>query len=328
MANKQKKLNVAVVGYSGLVGQKLLEIIKEPKYTPIFKNAKFYLFDRDNPIKTKSCGKLDKHYDLAFFVASAAIAKKYAKLFTDTGCIVIDNSSHFRMCEIVPLVVAGVNCDNHLLNSNNNKGIIIANPNCSTIIATSALKPLADALSLKRVIYNTYQSVSGAGLSGLADLELTASGNPPKFFAKPIHNNIIPHIDDITPSGYTKEEYKLIFETRKILYLPTLPITATAVRVPIQNCHSISLNLEFEKDLPACHKKTLTLVTEILSTAHNIKITQPYPTVLDAHNNDYIHIGRIRKDNSVKSGLNLWLVSDNLRIGAATNALDIAKKLI
>ena len=222
----------------------------------------------------------------------------------------------------VPLIVPEVNGNKMY----DNKGII-ANPNCSTIQAVLPLKPLDDKYKIKRIVYSTYQAVSGAGKTGVEDLENGAKGIPPKKFPYPIFNNCLPHIDVFMDDGYTKEDHKMINETRKILNKPDLPITATTVRVPVINCHSESINVEFEEDFDIYDVKIL-----LQNYPGIIVVDDPeknyYPIATKADGYDEVFVGRIRRDYSVKSGLNLWVVADNLRRGAASNAIFILEKLI
>lgn len=207
-----------------------------------------------------------------------------------------------------------------------NKGII-ANPNCSTIQAVLPLKPLDDNYNIKRIVYSTYQAVSGSGRTGIEDLENKADGEILKKFPYSIYNNCIPHIDVFLDDGYTKEEHKMINETRKILNKPSLPITATAVRVPVVNCHSESINIEFEKDFDLYDVKILLQNFPGIIVADNPeKNYYPLASVVDG--NDEVFVGRIRRDSSVPNGLNIWVVGDNLRKGAATNAVQILERLI
>ncbi|HOA82004.1 MAG TPA: aspartate-semialdehyde dehydrogenase [Defluviitaleaceae bacterium] len=238
------------------------------------------------------------------------------------GCIVVDNSSAWRMDPEVPLVVPEVNPEDIKLN----KGII-ANPNCSTIQAVVALKPLDEYYNIKRIIYSTYQAVSGAGMDGWHDLEEGLKGNPPKKFPHPIANNCIPHIDVFTENGYTKEEIKMIEETKKILHNNNLKITATTVRVPVFNGHSESINVEFEKSFD------LEELKEVLKKAPGIVVeddpqSNVYPLACNATGRNEVFVGRIRRDESVENGVNLWVVADNIRKGAATNTIQIAELLI
>ena len=206
-------------------------------------NTEIQFFDQTYTIYELTENSFNSNFDFAIFCAGGSISKKYAPIAASTGCIVIDNSSIFRMEENVPLVVPEVNPEEIA----NNKGII-ANPNCSTIQAMLPLKILDDNYGLKRIVYSTYQAVSGAGRFGIEDLENKSSGDNLKCFPYSIYNNCIPHIDVFMNDGYTKEEHKMINETRKILKKPNLPVTATAVRVPIKNCHGESINVELQKD--------------------------------------------------------------------------------
>lgn len=222
----------------------------------------------------------------------------------------------------VPLVVPEVNPEDVKLG----KGII-ANPNCSTIQAVVALKPLYDAFGIKRIVYSTYQAVSGAGVQGYNDLKDGINGVPPKKFPHPIAYNMLPHIDVFMDDGYTKEEWKMIVETRKILHDSNLQITATTVRVPVFYGHCESINVEFVQN---CTKSD---IVKVLEKADGIVVMDDpknnvYPTPLIAQNHDEVYVGRIRKDNSVFSGANLWVVADNIRKGAATNAVQIVELLI
>ncbi len=327
-----KKFNVAVVGATGMVGRKFLEVLTERKL-PV---ENYYLF-----ASAKSAGKkidfMGKEHtvlelneenirahkvDIALFSAGAGTSKTYAPLFAELGTVVVDNSSQWRTDPEVPLVVPEVNPQD----IDWNKGII-ANPNCSTIQAMVALKPLHDRFRIKRIVYSTYQAVSGAGVGGYNDLKEGMAGNPPTKFVHPIAGNIIPHIDSFTDSGYTKEEIKMMFETRKILGDQSLKITATTARVPVFHGHSESINLEF---FNPC---TIEEVKEALANAPGLVLLDDvannvYPMPIYAENKDEVFVGRVRIDDSVDSGVNLWVVADNIRKGAATNAVQIAELLI
>ena len=260
----------------------------------------------------------DKGIDVALFSAGGSISKEYAPQFAAIGATVIDNSSQWRMHDEVPLVVPEVNGEAAL----NNKGII-ANPNCSTIQAMVALKPLHDKYGLKRVIYSTYQAVSGAGVAGYNDLR---DGTTNKF-PYPITNNLIPHIDVFLDNGYTKEEEKMIKETKKILNDYSIKVTATTVRVPVFHGHSESINIEFNKPC------TLEGIREALANMPGIVLVDDaqnlkYPMPIYAEDHDEVFVGRIRLDDTVESGCNIWVVADNIRKGAATNAVQIAEYLI
>lgn len=245
------------------------------------------------------------------------------QLQQETGCIVIDNSSAFRMDKDVPLVVPEINPEDISWN----KGII-ANPNCSTIQAVVPLNILNQKYKIKRIVYSTYQAVSGAGQKGIEDLENGIQGNTTtKKFPYPIFNNCLPHIDVFLENGYTKEEMKMINETRKILHDDNLLVTATAVRVPVLNCHGESINIEFENDFDLDELKNYLANSEgiILQDEPENNV---YPLATSVSNHDEVFVGRIRRDYSVKYGINMWVVADNIRKGAATNAVQILEKLI
>jgi aspartate-semialdehyde dehydrogenase len=263
----------------------------------------------------------DMHFDFAIFCAGGAVSKQYAPIAKEKGCIVIDNSSIFRMQPDVPLVVPEVNPEDILKHSG-----IISNPNCSTIQAVLPLKPIHDKYKIKRIVYSTYQAVSGSGRFGIEDLENKASGDNLKKFPYPIYNNCLPHIDVFMPDGYTKEEHKMINETRKILHCPDLPITATTVRVPVINCHSECINVELEKDFDVYDIKIMLDKFPNIIVADNPE-KNIYPIATKVDGNNEVFVGRIRRDFSVKNGLNLWVVADNLRKGAATNAIQILETI-
>lgn len=325
------KYRVAIVGASGVVGRTVLKVLEE-KSLP---NIEYTLF-----ASKKSAGKkieflginyiiqeldensFNKHFDYAIFCAGSEVSKKYIPIAVQHNCICIDNSSVYRMEPDVPLVVPEVN----MQEAYKNKGII-ANPNCSTIQAVVPLKPLDDVYHIKRIVYSTYQAVSGAGREGIEDLENGMNGFAPKKFPYPIFNNCLPHIDVFMEDGYTKEEHKMINETRKILNKPYLPITATTVRVPVLNCHSESINVEFEKDLDIYDVRQLLQNFPGVIVVDDIEKNY-YPIATKADGYDEVFVGRIRKDFSVKYGLNLWVIADNLRKGAASNAVQILECLI
>lgn len=329
-----KKFNVAVVGATGMVGGKFLEVLTE-RQLPV---DNYYLF-----ASAKSAGKkidfmgkehtvieltkenvtaLKGKVDFALFSAGAGVSKDFAPIFAEIGAIVVDNSSQWRMHDDVPLVVPEVNPEDVKWNHG-----IIANPNCSTIQAVVALKPLYDKFGIKRVVYSTYQAVSGAGVAGYNDLKDGINGAAPKKFPRPIAFNMLPHIDVFMEDGYTKEEWKMIVETRKILHDESLRVTATTVRVPVFYGHSESINVEFCKK---CEKQDVVNALENfpgIVVMDDVK-NNVYPTPLDAENHDEVFVGRIRMDESVDSGANLWVVADNIRKGAATNAVQIVELLI
>ncbi len=327
-----KKFNIAVVGATGMVGRKMMQVLEERKL-PI---DNFYAF-----ASSRSAGKeiefMGKKYtiielceenikkydmDFAIFSAGGGTSRDFAPIFADQGCVVVDNSSQWRMDKNVPLVVPEVNGD-ALKNHSN----IIANPNCSTIQAVVALAPLHKKYDIKRVIYSTYQAVSGAGVGGYSDLENGVKGEAPQKFPKPIFGNVIPHIDVFLDNGYTKEEQKMIEETRKILCNDTLRVTATTVRVPVYHGHSESINVEFNKDI------TLEGVRETLTNAEGIIMIDDvkngvYPTPLEHQDQDEVFVGRLRLDESCDNTINMWVVADNIRKGAATNAVQIVEYMI
>jgi len=327
-----KKINLAVVGATGMVGNKFLEVLTERKL-PV---ENYYLF-----ASAKSAGKVidfmgkphtvielteenvkKVNVDIALFSAGGSVSKTFAPIFAAQGAIVVDNSSQWRMDKDVPLVVPEVNPNDVDWNHG-----IIANPNCSTIQAMLALKPLDEKYHIKRVVYSTYQAVSGAGVQGYNDLKDGIEGVAPKKFPYPIFGNVIPQIDVFLENGYTKEEEKMINETRKILGRPDLRVTATTVRVPVFHGHSESINLEFDKPC------TLEGIKEALASFPNVILVDDdknakYPMPIYAENHDEVYVGRIRLDYSVESGCNLFVVADNIRKGAATNAVQIAQLLL
>lgn len=327
-----KKYNVAVVGATGMVGRKFLEVLSE-KNLPV---ENYYLF-----ASAKSAGKTidfmgkpheiielaeknleGKNIDIALFSAGGDVSKEFAPIFAKHGILVVDNSSAWRRDENVPLVVPECNADDIKWHKN-----IIANPNCSTIQAMVVLKPLHEAFKIKRVIYSTYQAVSGAGVKGYDDLKNGINGEAPKKFPYPIFGNCIPHIDVFLDNGYTKEEDKMIFETKKILNDQSIKVTATCVRVPVYFGHSESINLEFERPCTPDQVKEILRNTEGIVVQDDLA-NNVYPMAITAENKNEVFVGRIRKDDTVENGINLWCVADNIRKGAATNAVQIAEKAI
>ena len=316
----------AIIGASGMVGQKFLEILEE-RNTPVdltlygsARSAGQTISHRgiNLPIHELTEATFSEtNFNYALFATGSDISKQYAPIAAKHGCIVIDNSSAWRMAEHVPLCVPEVNA--HTLKTHKN---IIANPNCCAVPATVALKPLQAKYGLKRVVISTYQSVSGAGVGGMTDLAETQKGNPPHFFPHPIANNIIPHIDTFHEDGYTGEEKKLMAEICKILHQPNLPITATTVRVPIEYGHSLSINVTLENPFD------LAGIQHILTATPGIIIEETYPMPLYAAGTDNVYVGRIRRDSSCPNTLNLWVVADNTRKGAATNAVQVLELLM
>lgn len=325
-----KKFNVAVVGATGMVGNKFLEVLTERKL-PV---ENYYLFASKKSagkeidfmgkkhtvieLNDDNIEKLKGKLDFALFSAGGSVSAEFAPKFVKIGAVVVDNSSQWRMDENVPLVVPEVNPED--IKKHNG---IIANPNCSTIQAMVALKPLYDAYGIKRIIYSTYQAVSGAGVKGYTDLK----ENKTEKFPYPILNNMLPHIDVFTENGYTKEELKMVNETRKILHDKKLKVTATTVRVPVFYGHSESINVELKKST------TREDVMKLYASAPGIVLQDDvknniYPMPINAENKDEVFVGRIRMDDSVKSGVNIWVVADNIRKGAATNAVQILELLM
>ena len=325
-----KKVNLAVVGATGMVGRTFLKVLKERNF-PI-NNLYLMASKRSAGTTLEYDGKeyvveeltehsFDKPIDIALFSAGGSTSEKFAPIAASHGVIVVDNSAQWRQDPKVPLVVPECNPEDISWNSG-----IIANPNCSTIQAVAVLKPLDDKYKIKRVVYSTYQAVSGAGVAGWKDLEDGLKGEAPKKFPHPIAGNCLPHIDVFMDNGYTKEEMKMIWETRKILHDPDLKVTATTARVPVFNSHSESINVEFENPVDVEEVK------KILSEAPGVVVVDDpahdsYPLALDAAGTDDVYVGRIRRDESVDNGINLWVVADNIRKGAATNAVQIAQIL-
>lgn len=328
-----KNYKLAIVGATGLAGRTALKILEEKnlpnfEYT-LFSSSKsagttLNFFNTNYIVQELKEDSFDIEFDFAIFSAGGEISKHFAPIAASKGCIVIDNSNAFRMDDDVPLIVPEVNFQDIIPHHN-----IIANPNCSTIQAVVALKPLDDNFKIKRIVYSTYQAVSGAGKLGLEDLENGRKklDKPLVKFPHPIYDNCLPHIDIFLLNRYTKEEMKMINETRKILGHPHLPITATTVRVPVSNCHGESINIEFEKEV------SVEKATSILKNAPGIIVEDNpsnnlYPLASTAKGHDEVFVGRIRKDFSVKNGLNMWVVADNLRKGAASNAIQIMERMI
>lgn len=322
-----KKYRVAVVGATGMVGQTFIKVLEERNF-PISKIV-FFASKRSAGQEIRFRGDVysvqelvttsfNEGFDFALFSAGGETSLNFAPYAAEQGAVVIDNSSAWRMKSGYPLIVPEVN--GKVLTS---KDKIIANPNCSTIQSVVPLKVIHDLFHLKRVVYSTYQAVSGSGYKGVFDLERGKNNQEPQFYAKPIYENVLPHIDDFLESGYTKEEKKMMDETRKILGINDLKVTATCVRVPVLNGHSVSVNVECEKaiDLSLLKDKMKDMGIHVFEN-------KSYPTPKDVSGSDQIYVGRMRLDDSVLNGLNLWVVADNIRKGAATNAIEIAEYLI
>jgi aspartate-semialdehyde dehydrogenase len=337
-AYKIMAYKVAVVGATGNVGREILSILSEREF-PV--SEVVALASKSSKGKVISFGEtktlivqdLDEYdftgTDIALFSPGGKISAQYAPIAAKAGCIVIDNTSHFRMEKDIPLVVPEVNPEAIAEYKHRN---IIANPNCSTIQMVVALKPLHDAAKIKRIVVSTYQSVSGAGKSAMDELFMQTKGfyenhkRPPQHFTKQIAFNVIPHIDSFLDNGMTKEEAKMINETHKILDA-SIKVSATCVRVPVFTGHAESVNIETERQLSAQE------VHDILSEAPGVTvIDRPadlhYATPVDCAREDHVFVSRIRKDPSIENGINMWIVADNLRKGAALNAVQIAEELI
>lgn len=327
-------MKVVVVGVTGLVGTKILEVLAErdfpvteliPVASPKSIGKKINLKGREWTVLSEEAA-LAVQPELALLSAGASVSAELAPKFAEIGCRVVDNSSCWRMDPTKKLIVPEINGD--LLEESD---YIIANPNCSTIQLVLPLYPLHKVFKIKRIVVSTYQSVTGTGYRAMDQMTAERAGGRwgeyPAIYPHPIDQNILPHIDTFLENGYTKEEMKMINETHKILEDDSIGITTTTVRVPVQGGHSESINLEFEKDF------TLEEVRELLAATPGVTIQDEpekniYPMPLFARDKDDVFVGRIRRDFSVKYGLNLWCVSDNLRKGAATNAVQIAEKLL
>ena len=333
-----RTFDVAVVGATGNVGREIFNILEERKF-PIkeiyplasSRSAGTTLLFRGRDKIVRDLAEFDfSKCQIALFSPGSSVSRIYAPKAAAAGCIVIDNTSFFRMDPEVPLVVPEVNPE--AIAHYTQKGII-ANPNCSTIQMVVALKPLHDAAVIRRVVVSTYQAVSGAGKAAMDELfeqtraiYTTTLSLPPKQFTREIAFNLIPQIDTFLENGYTKEEMKMVNETKKIMD-PTIQVTATAVRVPVFNGHSEALNIETEKKLTPAQARA------ILSQAPGIEVVDDpaqlhYTTPREAAGKDATFVSRIREDETIKNGLNLWVVSDNLRKGAALNAVQIAEVLV
>lgn len=325
------EVNLAIVGATGMVGRTFLKVLEERNF-PI-KNL--YLFSSE-----KSAGKIlifrgqeykvealtedsfNRDIDIALFSAGGDVSKKFAPIARDNGVIVVDNSSAWRMEKDIPLVVPEVNPKD--IDWNNG---IIANPNCSTIQSVVPLVKLHKELKIKRIVYSTYQAVSGSGVGGIKDLENGINGEENKKYPHQIAYNCLPHIDEFLDNGYTKEEMKMINETKKILKDNSLKITATCVRVPVENSHSESINIEFENSV------TLDGILNELKNSKGLILmddiqTNTYPMPKYISGKDEVYVGRVRIDESCTNSINIWVVADNILKGAALNAIQIAEYII
>lgn len=326
-----RKANVAIVGATGMVGRTFLKVLDERN----FDIENLYLFSskksagsriefrgREYLIEELTEDSFKRDIDIALFSAGGNVSKKFAPIARENGVVVIDNSSAWRMNVDVPLVVPEVNPEDLRTH-----GGIISNPNCSTIQSVVPLKVLHDEFKIKRIIYSTYQAVSGSGIGGINDLQEGIKGAKNQKYPHQIAYNCLPHIDEFTENLYTKEELKMIEETKKILNDQNIRVTATTVRVPVKYGHSIAINVEFENSFE------LEGVFALLKNSNGIVLTDDirnnvYPMPLDVEGKDEVYVGRVRRDFSVENGLNMWVVADNIRKGAATNAVQIAELVI
>lgn len=319
---------IAVVGATGLVGQKMLEVL-ERKVIP-FNELTLFTSARSANKEVVYQGKTyiteelteekaNEKYDFVLMSAGGSTSLKFSPLFEQAGSIVIDNSSAYRMEEDIDLIVPEVNSPQ--LNRK-----IIANPNCSTIQSVVPLKPLQDKYGLKRVAYTTYQAVSGSGVAGRNDLINGAKGEAPKNYPHPIYNNVLPHIDVFLESGYTKEEQKMIDETKKILNLPDLKVTATCVRVPVQDSHSVAINVTLEQPATVKDLRNLFEQTEGVVLIDDVANNE-YPLAINTTGKDEVFVGRIREDDTLDNSFHIWCTADNLLKGAALNAIQILEQI-
>ncbi len=325
-------MKVAVVGATGLVGTKMLQVLAERNFpvtelVPVasersvgkeveFKGKKYKVVSMADGIAAKPA--------VALFSAGGGTSTEWAPQFAAAGITVVDNSSAWRMDPSKPLIVPEINAD--ILTTNDK---IIANPNCSTIQMVVALQPLHKAYKIKRVVVSTYQSVTGTGVKAVDQLmgERNNASEYPMAYKYPIDLNVIPQIDVFTDNGYTKEEMKMVNETKKIMRDDNIKVTATTVRIPVMGGHSESVNVEFENEFE------LAEVRNLLESAPGVVVVddlanQQYPMPMDAHEKDEVFVGRIRRDETQPKTLNMWIVSDNLRKGAATNAVQVAEYLV
>ena len=332
-----KKFNIAVAGATGAVGNQMISCLEERNF-PI-KSIKFLASSRSVGRKLKYKGRdiaveelteaSFKGIDIALFSAGGGPSAKFAPFAASDGCVVVDNSSTWRMDPEVPLVVPEVNP--HAVAQFRNKGII-ANPNCSTIQMVVPLYPLHQEYGIKRIVVSTYQAVSGTGKKAIDELDsqtraiLNFKKHENKVYPHTIAFNCLPHIDVFLENGYTKEEMKMLHETRKILEDDTIGVTATTVRVPVFFGHSESINIETKRDVSAREVKALLEKTPGVKVVDDPENNQ-YPLAIDAAGQDFTLVGRIRDDESIENGINMWVVADNIRKGAATNAVQIAEIL-
>ena len=336
-----RKYNIAVVGATGAVGEEIFRVLDELNF-PVgdvlpLSSSRSVGVEVEFGKKTYEAVELtedvfnDKNIDIAFFSAGGSISAKFAKCAVEAGAVVIDNTSHFRMEDDIPLVVPEVNPADIMMYKNRG---IIANPNCSTIQMVQSLKPLDDLYGIKRVDVSTYQAASGAGKEGMAELvqqmqdffAFKLNETDVKAFAHRLALNVIPHIDVPQSNGFTKEEMKMVNETQKIMH-KEIEVSATCVRVPVLRSHSEAITITFEQDVDLEESR------EAIANFENMKLVDDlennkYPMPMDSTDTDYTYTGRMRKDIYRDNILHLWNVADQIRVGAATNAVRIAKKLI
>ena len=324
-------MRVAVVGVTGMVGNVMLEVLAEHKFPvteliPVaseksvgkkitFQGTEYTVIGLQQAVSLKP--------DVALFSAGASVSKEWAPKFAQVGTTVVDNSSAWRMDETKKLIIPEINAD--VLTKDDK---IIANPNCSTIQMLMALAPLQKKYGIKRIVVSTYQSITGTGVKAVRQLENEYKGEKGEMaYHYQIHRNAIPHCDVFEDNGYTKEEMKLVRETKKILRDDSIAVTATAVRIPVVGGHSEAVNVELKTDFDINEVRTLLAQSAGIKVQDNTD-TNTYPMPLYAHGKDDVFVGRIRRDESQPNTLNLWVVADNLRKGAATNTIQIAEYLI
>jgi len=324
-------MKIAVVGATGLVGSVMLKVLEERNIKidlliPVASEAsigKKVVFKGKEHIVIGLQQAVAEKPDIALFSAGGHVSLEWSPKFAEVGTYVIDNSSAWRMDPDKPLIVPEINASQLTTDDK-----IIANPNCSTIQLVMVLAPLHKQYNLKRVVVSTYQSITGSGIKAVNQLMNEREGvDHKKFYPHKIDMNCIPHCDDFKDMGYTKEEWKLINETKKILSDNSIKLTSTCVRVPVKGGHSESVNIEFENDYKIGDVADLLDLTQGVTVEDNI-VVNSYPMPLTAEGKDDVFVGRIRRDFSAKNAINLWIVSDNLRKGAATNAVQIAEYLI
>lgn len=325
-----KSYNFAVVGATGLVGRTFLKVMEE-YHLPV-KSLRLFASAKSIGVKLPYAGKEYEveelkegcffGTDFALFSAGASVSKIWAKVASDEGALVVDNSSQWRMEEDCALIVPEINIDDY-----KDKSPIIANPNCSTIQSVLPLKALDEAFGLKKVTFTTYQAVSGSGKKGLDYLARCERGEKNQFYPYDISKTCIPEIDIFYDDGYSKEEMKMVNETRKILHRPDLKISATCIRVPVPVAHGVVMQAEFKKPVDVIKARIALANYEDIKVLDDPK-NHIYPVSTIAAGNDYVYVGRIRKDLAVDNGLLLYSVADNVRKGAASNAVQIVKKII